>query len=322
MTDLTRSSDHDTDHPHLDDAAASLVPSIAGIESHEVPGEDAEAAAKRRVGWGFWVSVIWIAVVVLAAILAPWLPIDDPEVTQPVRVGERPPYPPGAEFWFGTDQLNRDMFSRTIWGARTSLTVGFAAIAFGMLVGGTLGMLAGYFRGKFDQVVSFVFVVLLSFPALVLAILITALLDRSLLTISVTLGILSVAPVGRVARARTISFADREFVLASRTLGAKNPRIIVRELLPNVVIPMSALALLGMAVAVVAEGGLAFLGLSVEKGSTWGKLILNGASSSRDLQEAPWMSFAPIIVLFLTVLALNFAGDRLRDYFDVKEAAL
>jgi len=322
MTDLTRSSGHDTDHPHLDDAAASLVPAIAGIESHEVPGDGTEVAAKRRVGWGFWVSVAWIAIVVLAAILAPWLPIDDPEVTQPTRVGERPPYPPGSEFWFGTDQLNRDMFSRTIWGARTSLTVGFVAIAFGMLVGGTLGMLAGYFRGKFDQGVSFVFVVLLSFPALVLAILITALLDRSLFTISVTLGILSVAPVGRVARASTISFADREFVLASRTLGAKNPRIIVRELLPNVVIPMSALALLGMAVAVVAEGGLAFLGLSVEKGSTWGKLILNGASSSRDLQEAPWMSFAPIIVLFLTVLALNFAGDRLRDYFDVKEAAL
>ncbi len=328
MTETTRSTDAgashaaDPDHVHLDDAAASLVPAVAGIEADAAPVPDSDKAAKRRLGWGFWVSVTWLAVIVLAAILAPWLPLKDPELPQPPVVGERPPYAPSGTYWFGTDQLNRDMFSRTIWGARTSLVVGFAAIAFGMLVGGTLGMLAGYFRGRFDAAVSFVFVVLLSFPALVLAILITALLNRSLFTISVTLGILAVAPVGRVARASTISFADREFVLASRTLGARHPRIIVRELLPNVVIPMSALALLGMAVAIVAEGGLAFLGLSVEKGSTWGKLILNGASSSRDLQEAPWMSFAPIIVLFLTVLALNFAGDRLRDYFDVKETAL
>jgi peptide/nickel transport system permease protein len=110
-------------------------------------------------------------------------------------------------------------------------------------------------------------------------------------------------------------------VLAARTLGAKNGRIIIRELLPNVLIPMSALALLGMAVAVVAEGGLAFLGLSVEKGPTWGKVILTGAGS-RDLQKAPWIAIIPIIVLFLTVLALNFAGDRIRAYFDVRETAL
>ncbi len=118
-----------------------------------------------------------------------------------------------------------------------------------------------------------------------LAILITALLDRSLRTISLTLGILSIAPVGRLARATTISFAEREFVLAARTLGAKNGRIIIRELLPNVLIPMSALALLGMAVAIVAEGGLAFLGLSVEKGPTWGKLILTGARVARPAER-------------------------------------
>ena len=190
-----------------------------------------------------------------------------------------------------------------------------------MLVGGSLGMIAGYFRGRFNAVISFCFVILLSFPALVLAILITSLLDRSLFTISFTLGILAVAPVGMVSRATTVSFADREFVLAARTLGAKHPRIIVRELLPNVVIPMSALALLGVAVAIVAEGGLAFLGLSVREGITWGKLIQNGAGRS-DLEDAPWIAFAPILVLFLTVMSLNFAGDRLRSHFDVKESAL
>ncbi len=214
------------------------------------------------------------------------------------------------------------MFSRTIYGARTSLTVGFSAIAFGLLVGGTLGLLAGYFRGKVDQVISFGFLTMLSFPALVLAILITALAERSLFTIAMTIGVLSVAPVGRVARATTISFADREFVLAARSLGARHPRIIVRELLPNVLIPMGAFSLLGVAIAIVAEGSLAFLGLSVEKGSTWGKIILTASQSSRDLENAPYMAMFPIGVLFLTVLALNFAGDRLRGYFDVKELSL
>jgi peptide/nickel transport system permease protein len=277
-------------------------------------------ATPKKLGFGFWLAVFWVVAIVLAALLAPWLPLKDPETPQIVP-GERPPYAPSWEFWFGTDQLSRDMFSRTIWGARISLTVGFTAIAFGMLVGGSMGMIAGYFRGKFNAVISFLFVILLSFPALVLAILITALLDRSLFTISFTLGILAVAPVGMVSRTTTISFADREFVLAARTLGAKHPRIIVKELLPNVVIPMSALALLGVAVAIVAEGGLAFLGLSVREGITWGKLIQNGAGRS-DLEDAPWIAFAPILMLFLTVLSLNFAGDRLRSYFDVRETAL
>lgn len=287
------------------------------IPEVELPDETAE---KRRLGIGFWLCLCWMVVIVGAAILAPWLPIDDPD-TNSIIPGERPPYSPRSEFWFGSDQDARDIFSRVIWGARVSLTVGVAAIFFGMAVGGTMGMLAGYFRGTADKAVSFVFTTLLSFPALILAILITTLLNRSLLTISIVIGILSVAPVGRVARATTISFADREFVLAARTLGAKNRRIIVRELLPNVVIPMSALALLGIGIAIVAEGSLAFLGLSVEKDITWGKLILLGAGS-RDLRTAPWISLMPILIMFLTVLSLNFMGDRLRSYFDVKETAL
>lgn len=275
----------------------------------------------RRLGWAFWLCVGWLVLIIGAAILAPWLPLKDPDANLVNRDLGRPPYSPSGEFWFGSDQDARDVFSRTIFGARVSLTVGFVAIAFGMLVGGTLGILAGYFRGWWDRIVSFLFVVLLSFPALVLAILITSLINRGLFTISLTLGFLSIAPVGRLARATTIQYAEREFVVAARTLGAKHPRIIIRELLPNVVIPMGALALLGMAVAIVAEGGLAFLGLSVEKEETWGKLILLGAGS-RDLEKSPWISMAPIFVLFLTVLALNYAGDKVRAYFDVRESSL
>ncbi len=275
----------------------------------------------RRLGWAFWLCVCWLVVIVLAAVLAPWLPLKDPNANLVNRDLGRPPYSPSSEFWFGSDQDARDVFSRTIFGARVSLTVGFVAIAFGMVIGGTLGILSGYFRGWWDRIISFAFVVLLSFPALVLAILITSLLDRGLMTISLTLGFLAIAPVGRLARATTIQYAEREFVVAARTLGARHPRIIIRELLPNVVIPMGALALLGMAVAIVAEGGLAFLGLSVQKEETWGKLILLGAGS-RDLEKSPWISMAPIFILFLTVLALNFAGDKIRAYFDVKETAL
>ena len=278
------------------------------------------AAFKRRLGFGFWVAATWLGIVFAAAVLAPWLPFKDPNVNNIVS-GQRPPYAPSGTHLFGTDQDARDMLSRTVFGARVSLTVGLVAIGMGMLFGGFMGIVAGYFRGWWDRVISFIFIIFLSFPALVLAILITALLERSLRTISITLGILAIAPVGRVARATTISFADREFVLAARTLGAKNGRIIVKELLPNVLIPMSALALLGMAVAIVAEGGLAFLGLSVEKGPTWGKVILTGAGS-RDLQKAPWIAIIPIIVLFLTVLALSYAGDRIRTYFDARETGL
>jgi peptide/nickel transport system permease protein len=289
------------------------------ITEHERHPED--EAVKRRLGIGFWIAVTWLVVIVLAAILAPWLPLKDPNANLIEPSMGAPPYSPSWTFWFGSDQDAHDMFSRTIWGARTSLTVGVVAILLGMVIGGSLGTLGGYFRGASDKVISFAFLILLSFPALVLAILITSLMDRTLFTISIVLGILGIAPVGRVARANTIAYSDREFVMAARSLGAKHPRIIIRELLPNVVIPMAALALLGVAVAVVAEGALAFLGLSINEGITWGKLI-NLGSGRRELEESPWIAMAPIMVLFFTVLALNFCGDRLRAYFDVRESAL
>jgi peptide/nickel transport system permease protein len=135
-----------------------------------------------------------------------------------------------------------------------------------------------------------------------------------------TLGVLAIAPVGRLARAATLVFAEREFVQASRVLGATHTRIMLRELLPNVLIPMSALALLGMAVTIVAEGALAYLGLSVSDGFSWGKMILLG-SAPRTLRDGPWVVMFPIGAMFLTVLALNYAGDRLRQYLDVRELA-
>ncbi len=281
-----------------------------------------EAAVKKRLGIAFWICVGWLVLIVAVAILAPYLPIKDPRQNFTGKGNAGPTKGPSLDHWFGTDKDARDVFSRTVFGARVSLTVGFVAIAFGMIVGGTLGILAGFYRSWWDRVISFVFVVLLSFPALVLAIMLTALLDRELITIAMIIGVLAIAPVGRLARATTLQYSEREFVIAARSLGAGNRRIIVRELLPNVVIPMAALGLLGMAVAIVAEGALAFLGVSVEKGITWGGMIQLGSDSSSTLEKAPWIAFAPIGALFLTVFALNFAGDRVRTFFDVKETSL
>jgi peptide/nickel transport system permease protein len=287
----------------------------------EVEAPAVEAAGQsvsRRLGFGFWISITWLILVVALAVLAPWLPLADPRET---AVGGRLEGPrPGL--WFGADATGRDVFSLTIWGARISLLVGFIAILVGFIFGGTLGMLSGYFRGKLDKVVSFIFVTLLSFPALILAILITTLLGRTVFWVSFSLGILAIAPVGRLARAQTLVFAERDFVTAARVLGASHKRIIVHELLPNVVIPMSALALLGMGIAVVAEGTLAFLGISVEDGLSWGKQIFLSASRRSELEAGPHAAMFPIGVVFLTVLALNYAGDRLREVFDAKELVL
>ena len=293
--------------------------------------EISEFADKKTLGFGFWLAAFWLVLISFLAVFSPILPFKDADKNyiayeqkeNPLtgKVQERPvqpPYAPSGEHWLGTDQDARDILSRSIEGARISLAVGALTALFGMIVGGTLGMIAGYFKGILDKIVGAIFLVVLSFPGLILAILIVALLDRSLLTISVTLGILGVAPIGRLARAQTLSFSEREFVMAAETLGAKKSRILIKELLPNVLIPMSTLAMLVIAVAIVGEGTLAFLGLSVQGSATWGKLILTGSGLST-LESSPWVAFVPMGFLFLTVASFNYLSDRIRDYFDVRD---
>ena len=301
------------------------------VPATEAGIEESGFAEKKKIGIGFWIAAFWLALITFLAVFAPVLPFKEPnqnfiafeQKENPVtgKIQDRPvqpPYSPSGEHWLGTDQDARDILSRSIHGARVSLAVGALTALFGIIVGGALGMIAGYFKGILDKIISAIFLVSLSFPGLILAILVVALVDRSLITISITIGILAVAPIGRLARAQTLSFAEREFVLAAETLGAKKSRILVRELLPNVLIPMSTLAMLVIAIAIVAEGTLAFLGLSVQGSSTWGKLILTG-SGLQTLETSPWVAFAPMGFLFLTVASFNYMSDRLRDYFDVRE---
>jgi peptide/nickel transport system permease protein len=301
-----------------------VVPTLLGDEHGDepplpVPGsEEVPVLTRRRLGVGFWISIGWLVLVVALALLAPVLPLADPDDT---LNGPR-----GSGFTMdnplGTDEGGRDLLSRTIWGSRVSLLVGFTSIAFALVFGGTIGLVAGFYRGWTEKTIIAVFDIALAFPAVVLALLLITFLGQELQNILLVIGILAVAPVGRLARANTLVFAQREFVLAGRALGAKNRTLIWREIFPNVLVPMAGLALLGMALAIVAEGSLAFLGLSVEGATpTWGKMIVAG-SAGTSLRTAPLSAFVPITAMFLTVLALNFIGDRLRAHLDVRESAL
>lgn len=272
-------------------------------------------APKRRLGVVFWVSVAWIALVILGAIFASTLPLKNPD--NPLAV---PSLGASVHYPLGTDDLGRDMLARIVFGARVSIIVGFTSIAIGLAVGGTLGVIAGYYKGRIGRLIMGCMDVLLAFPALVLALAIVTFLGQNLRNVVIAIGVLAVAPIARVIRASTLTFAEREFVTAARALGAKNGRIIVREILPNVALPTLSFGLVAVAVAIVAEGGLAFLGLSVRPPTpSWGSMINEGRTY---LQQAPQISLIPAAVMFLTVLAFNFVGDSLRARFDVRQGAL
>ena len=271
---------------------------------------------RRRVNGLPVAALVWIAVIALAAILADVLPIMSP--TDMDMLGKREP--PSAEHLLGTDQLGRDMLSRLIYGARISLTVGLLAPVIGLVIGGALGMMAGYLGGRFEALTVGVVDVLLAFPPLVFALAVTAYLGQSVFNLTLVIGVLSIPAFTRVARATTLSLTQREFVVAARTLGATHTRILLRELLPNVALPLLAFFLLAVAVTIVVEGALSFLGLGVPPPApSWGSMIGEGRES---LDIAPWLAFLPAGFMFVTVLAFNIVGDTLRALTDPRPGAL
>ena len=271
---------------------------------------------RRRVNGLLVAALVWIAVIALAAILADVLPIMSP--TDMDMLGKREP--PSAEHLLGTDQLGRDMLSRLIYGARISLTVGLLAPVIGLVIGGALGMMAGYLGGRFEALTVGVVDVLLAFPPLVFALAVTAYLGQSVFNLTLVIGVLSIPAFTRVARATTLSLTQREFVVAARTLGATHARILLRELLPNVALPLLAFFLLVVAVTIVVEGALSFLGLGVPPPApSWGSMIGEGRDS---LDIAPWLAFLPAGFMFVTVLAFNIVGDTLRALTDPRPGAL
>ena len=270
----------------------------------------------RRLGTLFWMAVAWLIFVFAVAALATLLPLPSP--TDMDMLERRQPV--SMLHWLGTDGLGRDELARLIYGARISLTVGLCAPIIGITIGGTLGMLAGYFRGRFETLVVGSMDVLLAFPPLILALAVTAYLGQSLLNLTLILGVLGIPAFMRVARATTLSLARREFVVAAQALGATHARILLRELLPNVLLPLLAFFLLGVAVTIVVEGALSFLGLGVPPPiSSWGSMIGEGRES---LDIAPRLAFIPAVTMFLTVLSFNLVGDTLRALTDPRQGAL
>lgn len=227
---------------------------------------------------------------------------------------------PSPRHWLGTDSNGRDVFSRIVHGARVALLVGVVSIAIGMLIGGAIGIIAGYFRGPVEGITMTAVDVMLAYPALVLAIAIVAFFGQSLFNVCLAIAIVAIPAFARIARAATLTYSEREFVTAARVMGARHSRIILREILPNVALPLMAFALLAVAIAIVAEGGLAFLGLSVPPPApSWGSMIKEGYDV---INDHPVVALIPAFVMFVTVLAFNLVGDRFREIFDVKETAL
>ena len=301
----------------------TLQTQVGALAVAPVPAVEIDESPARRKGWGwgFWVAVGWIAFLATVLVLTPILPIDDPDANDfeslYAKMGEN-------GHIFGADETGRDLFSRVLWGGRVSLSIGIVSLLFGFFLGGFLGITAGFFRGRYEKLVMAMVDVMLSFPALILALALLRLLsdpgtlEGSFGKVVTVLTILSIPSLARITRANTLVYSQREFVLAARSLGAKPWRILVKEILPNVLPSMLSFSFVALALLVVAEGALAFLGLSVEAPTvTWGKLIELGRG---DLDKAPYLALIPCAFLFVTLLALNLVGDKLQAKFSVREA--
>lgn len=276
-------------------------------------GENFEAA--------LWFSLLWLGLVAVAAIAADWLPLAEsrdvsqtlttPTLLRPDLFSAHP---------LGTDRQGLDILGGIIYGARVSLVVALGAVAIGILLGGMVGIAAGFYRGRTEGAVNVLTDAMLAFPPLILLLAMVAVLQPTVRNVMIALGVLSVPTYIRLSRANTMVFAQREFVLAARALGAKARRIIFRELLPNVALPVVSYAFIVVGALIVAEASLSFLGLSIRRPNpTWGNMI---AAGQTDFDRHPHLVFAPGIVLFVTVFALNRVGDKARELWDPRQTRL
>ncbi len=301
------------------------------------PGVAAEPQAleRKRLGAGAWVAIGWLVLLIGLAVLAPVLPLTKLG-TSNASIANLGLFRDAGHI-LGADDLGRDMLARVIWGARTSLTISFCAVAIGFLVGGITGLLSGYYRGTADTILTGLADVILAFPALILALALVTFLKGgqsganagsshqtlpTQVVVIIALGVVSIPILHRITRASSLTWSQREFVLAAKAQGAKTPRILFKEVLPNVLPAMASIALLGVAVAIVAEGGLSIIGAGIDPSpnlTSWGAMI---QESYGKLQQYPLPVFIPCAAMFLTVFALNYLGDAVRERFDVRESML
>ena len=269
-------------------------------------------AVRRRRSVVVYVSYTWLAAIVLSAVLAGLLPI----ATYDVPVGSSRLLPQGGsiDLLLGTDSYGRSLLSRVVYGARVSLLIGVLAGLLGVFVGTALGLVGGYFGGRVDWFVTLVTDSMLAFPPLIMLLTLTAILSPSATTITIGLAVVTVPTFVRLTRATTISWASREFVRAAKNMGAGDARILVKEIMPNVLPTLGAYFPIVVAAMIVAEGSLSFLGLGIPPPQpSWGGMIDEAKNS---IATNPHLVFVPAAVIFLTVFSLNQVGDHLRRRFD------
>jgi len=257
------------------------------------------------------IGLIIVVVLVVSAVLAPWIAPYSPTKQQVTNALQ----PPSARNLLGTDELGRDILSRIIYGGQASLQVGIIAVGIAMLSGVTLGLIAGYWSNTLlEQVIMRLMDALLALPALVLALALVAALGPSLQNAVIAVGIVGIPAYARLTRGQVLSVKEREFVTAARTTGARDVRIIVTHILPNVTAALIIQSSLGVAFAILAEAGLSFLGLGVQPPTpSWGSMLSAGRGY---LDLDPWLVIGPGTAIFIAVLGFNFLGDGIRDVLD------
>jgi peptide/nickel transport system permease protein len=276
-------------------------------------------ASRSGLGVTFWVCFTWVAVMILLALLASVLHLTNPNFQNYNAVNAGP----SIHHLLGTDDLGRDLLSRIIYGSRVSFVIGFASVGIALAIGGALGLLAGYTGGWIDSLLNAGSLVILAFPALLAILVIEAFwLPRTLLKLTIIFAVAGIPSLFRVIRATTLSFASREFVVAARAMGATTRRILFKELLPNVIPAAVSFALIGVAVAIILEGSLAFLGLSISLPTASLGNIINEGVQNNNLSTNPLIALWPSIYIFLLLVALNLMADRLRARFDVRAGNL
>jgi peptide/nickel transport system permease protein len=255
-------------------------------------------------------GLIIIGIISIMAIFAPLIAPFDPDAINVKNIL----LPPSSSHLMGTDGLGRDVYSRMLFGARISLLVGIVAVGIATIIGIVLGAIAGFYRGWIDTIIMRLVDIMLSIPTFFLILAVIAFLTPSIWNIMIVIGLTSWMGVTRLVRAEFLSLRNREFVLASQTLGAKDSRLIFRQLLPNSLTPIIVSSVLGIASAVLVESGLSFLGLGVQAPqASWGNILTDGKEY---IEFAWWLSLFPGLAILITVMGYNLLGEGLRDALD------
>lgn len=264
-----------------------------------------------KLGFNIYLGGFLTLLVVLGGLFAPWIAPYDPVLDANLMNAE---LPPDWEFWFGTDAQGRDVYSRILYGAQISLTVGIVSQLINTVIGVVLGMTAGYWGGWWDDFVNGLTNVMLAIPSLIFALAVMAVLGPGLVSLLIALGLTNWSWTCRIARSSTLSLKSQGYVQAAQTLGYSDLRIMFTQILPNMMGPILVMATLGMGGAVLSEAALSFLGLGIQPPfPSWGSMLTDAREMIR---VAPWAAIFPGLAIFLSVLGFNLLGDGLRDSLD------